>query len=247
MQHKQASTPIPLSPEESYEASQLLGRSLFSALQLAHEQEARRNQAAQKMYNVEDDKVLKIPIPSHMMPSQKLAEDYGMSEEPGLFAKAFGNLNKHPVRMFVGGQSGFRDAKKDYYMQQKEQIQKELMEAQKEYIDTLSRIKTGEAEEHTPCVDAFCNGIAHTATFGKTATFKDVDIEDGSIKRMLSDVAGHAASPFRPVAEGAANTLLRTGAGTAYLTYLLRKKMREEPDKYMDEHLPTRVELQPYV
>lgn len=240
---KQASTPIPLSPDESYEASQLLGRSLFSALQLAREQEMRKNQQAHK-YNIEDERVLRIPIPSNLMPSQKMAEEF--DEDPGAFSRAFGALNKHPMRMLVGGQTGFRDAKKDYYMQQKEQIQKELMHAQKEYIDTLSRIKTG-SEEATPCVDAFCNGIAHNTLFGKTATHKNVEIEEGSVKRMLSDAKNMAMKPLQPATDFAANNLLRTAAGSAYLTYLLRKKLREEPDKYMDEHLPTRVELQPYV
>jgi hypothetical protein len=239
---KQASTAIPLSPDESYEASQLLGRSLFSALQLAREQEMRKNQLAKK-YTVEDDRVLKIPIPEHLMPSQKVAEDF---DEQGAFSRAFGALNKHPMRMIVGGQTGFRDAKKEYYLQQKEQIQKELLHAQKEYIDTLSRIKTG-SELETPCVDAFCNGIAYATLFGKTASQKDVDIEEGSVQRVLGDAKNTAMKQFQPATDFAANQLLRTAAGSAYLTFLLRKKLREEPDKYMDEHLPTRVELQPYV
>ena len=241
---KKANTSIPLSPEESYLASQLVGRSLFSALQLAKEQELRKNR---QMMNsgIDDDKVLKIPIPENLMPSHKVASE---EDEPGVFQKAFGSMNRHPLRMLVGGQTGFKDAKKDFYMTQKAQLQKELMEAQKEYINTLSRIKTGSHTEETPCVDAFCSGIAHMAVFGKTAEAKekDVDIEDGSVKRMLGDMTSSIASPFRPATDLAASGLLRTGTGAAYLTYLLRKKMREEPEAYMQDHLPTRVELQPY-
>jgi len=173
----------------------------------------------------------------------KLAGD----EDPGMFASAFARMHRHPVRMLTGGQQGFGDAKKEYYMMQKKQIQEELMHAQKEYIDTLSRIKTGEASD-TPCVDAFCNGLAHAALFGKTASYKDVNIEDGSLGQLMDDVKAVALRPVRGMGgDAAAGALLNTGAGTAYLTYLMRKKMREEPEPYAKEHLPTRVELQPYI
>jgi hypothetical protein len=150
--------------------------------------------------------------------------------------------------MLVGGQEGFRNAQQEYYLKQKQQIAKELEVAQKEYLDTLSKIKMG-SDNETPCVDAFCNGIAHTVLFGKTASFKedeDIPIEHGALKRMLSDATSAGMSPFRPAATAVAGGLMGTGAASAYLTYLLRKRMREEPDKYMQEHLPTRVELQPY-
>lgn len=386
---KQAETEIPLSPEEKYEASKLIGRSLFSAMQLARLQEEKRNQQLmEEMPSTEDDKVLNIPIPSSLMPVQKVASSKEQSvsflEHPdgrieqkynpgaparyskpapsspayegleydqtiahidgtrehffkpkegkgaaghikrnigkymgtgagallaasmkgkarflaplaglslgkgmddltretslsnayrnpddiedslaelairqrmmdkkaeedqlGLLATALSKAKDNPVRMILGGQTGFRDAKKEYYFQQKAQMQKELMEAQKEYIDTLNRIKTGEHKGlDTPCVDAFCNGIAHYAMFGKKA--EDVDIADDSLKRMLGEVAKKISSPLRPAAETVGSGLLNTAAGTAYLTYLMRKKMREEPEKYMEQHLPTRVELQPY-
>jgi len=418
---KSALTQLPLSPDETYNASQLFGRSLFSALQLAQEQELRKKLEARNSFSGEDEKVLRIPIPAGLMPSQKeaaehtysviehpdgkleydktrserahtdkgftqrnsgaiagtlvgtaggmpgaligsavgMAADAGpahggmeyvktithldgsrehifnlkknpgagehikrnigkylgtaagltagralpgklralalplaglsaghafdkytkdtdleniatspeaqadmltdlqfrkkilsdkLGEDSGVFQQALGGLTDHPVRMLVGGQQGFRDAKQDFYFKQKEQIQKELMAAQKEYIDLLSRIKTGSAEEYdnTPCVDAFCNGIAHAVLFGKTASNREVNIEDDSLSRLMGDVANAATYPFKPAASYAATGLLGTGAGSAYLTYLLRKKMREEPDKYMEDHLPTRVELQPY-
>jgi hypothetical protein len=63
---------------------------------------------------------------------------------------------------------------------------------------------------------------------------------------MLGDVMNVAKKPFQPAIDTAATRLLGTAAGSAYLTYLLRKKMREEPESYMQESLPTRVELQPY-
>jgi hypothetical protein len=424
MKEKKALTEIPLSPEERYEASNQLGRSLFSALQLAREQEARRLAAFNKMHS-EDANTLKIPIPESLMPVHKraaqksysvvedtegnlkhktreeedkttgkherrnagkylgaaagagitgitggaalpavlggtllgsladadpsykglkynkvktdrltgerehlfdLEEGSGLgshvkrnagkylgaaggtallgalpksklklllpfaglslgssldqmhrqsaldslasspeqrenmlldatfrnnmeknsAEGPGLFGEAMQQVNNHPVRMLIGGQAGFRDARKDFYFKQRAQMQHELMKVQKEYIDTLSRIKTGSAEIETPCVDAFCDGIAHYSMFGKTATFKDVDISDGSISRLAGDLTSFGASPLKSVARAGASSLLATGAGSAYLTYLLRKKMREEPEKYMEEQLPTRVELQPY-
>ena len=428
MNEKQALTEIPLSPEERYEASNHLGRSLFSALQLAREQEARRMSAFKKMHGT-DDNVLRIPIPESMMPVHKRAahksyavrekddggleagysehgggegtgrhlprnvgkymgaagglglsalagggmmlpavaggtllggalldsdpaykglkydksvdhldgsrehefelegnsgvgpslkrnagkllgtaggaaliaalppsklklllpalgfslgnsvdkmhrqsamDQFGGSREgqenmlldtafrqkmeknsseaapPSLFGEAMQHINNHPVRMLVGGQQGFRDAKKEFYFNQRDQMQRDLMKAQKEYIDTLARIKTGSAELETPCVDAFCDGIAHYSMFGKTATYKDVDISDGSVSRLAGDLANLGLKPLKPIGRAGASSLLATGAGSAYLTYLLRKKMREEPDKYMEEQLPTRVELQPY-
>jgi hypothetical protein len=178
---------------------------------------------------------------------KKLEKNSSDDISPSLLGEAMQHINNHPVRMLVGGQQGFRDAKKEFYFNQRDQMQKDLMQAQKEYIDTLARIKTGSVEIETPCVDAFCDGIAHYSMFGKTATYKDVDISDGSVSRLTGDLANLGMSPLKPVARAGASSLLATGAGSAYLTYLLRKKMREEPDRYMEEQLPTRVELQPYV
>jgi hypothetical protein len=171
-------------------------------------------------------------------PEQKVASD-GSS----LLGRAL-DMQTSPLKMLVQGQSGFRDARRKYYEDQKQIINEELAEAQREYIDLLSKIKTGE-ETDTPNVDAFCSGIAHTTLFGKKAS-DDVDIETGAASRLLSDIAGAVKRPFRPAIDTATSGLLSTGAGAAYLTYLMRKKMRENPDQFMDEKLPTRVELQPY-
>jgi hypothetical protein len=241
--YKQSSTDIPLSPEEQQEASHLFGRSLFSAIQLAKENALRRRMLS-SIGDEEDDSVLKIPLPAHLMPQPKIAEDF---EDPGLLSRAL-KIQNHPIQMLLGGQRGFGDAKKDFYMSEKARIQKDLMNAQKDYIELLGRIKTGSADESTPCVDAFCNGIAHEVMFEKVSSVaEDTQIEEGSIKRLLGDVAGLAKKPFQPAIDTAASGLLGTGAGAAYLTYMLRKKMREEPDSYMeDSSLPTRVELEPY-
>lgn len=370
---KKASTPIPLSPEEQYEASQHFGKSLFSALQLVREQQRKKNM----LMNGEssqggDDKVLRIPIPSNLMPSSKTAAegapyvgaqdpfepaknpgvlahiqrnlgkyigsyggailgagmgargvmksnpaagiskvlggagrrglvggvagtslgsmfddstkdsyreqalqqahmhkrqmlqnmyadenmgDYGgykqgsdieEESEPGIFGRAF-KAQQNPLRLLSGGQTGFRDAKKEYYMRQRGNINSELADAQREYIDLLGKIKTGEVKPlATPYVDAFCNGIAYATLFDKEASHEDVDISDGSMKRLMGGVMDQVKKPFQPIVDTAASGLLGTGTGAAYLTYLLRKSMREEPENYMQEGLPTRVELQPY-
>jgi len=275
---KKADTNIPLSPDESYLASQLIGKSLFSALQLAKEQELRKNILEEKGRGLGGENILRIPIPQHLLPSQKLANEQPMdhaASNPGVFARAL-KLNSHPVKKLMGMQGGFRDAKKEFFMREKEQIEKELMHAQKEYISLLERIKMGEERgeikkaQETPCVDAFCNGIAYAALFEKDAEELpdlapeikdlfdkvasmmkaaqpgDIDIADGSVRRVLGDILQGAKKPLQPAIDTAAGGLLTTAAGSAYLTYLLRKKMREEPEKYMQESLPTRVELQPY-
>lgn len=363
---KTASTPLPLSPEEAQLASKLFGRSLFSALALAKEQEARRNLSPEQM-GFEDEKTLKIPIPTHLLPSktaafgqpayvgpdtppepmegqgvlahikrnlgkylgsyggaaiggalgaagkkggalkgalrtlaggtggatvgagagalydelekekqmemmqnsklnkQKLlqtmlqtgeleellnsgdvskyaSENIEEDYEPGMLARAF-KSQSNPISMLFGSQTGFRDAKKDYYLAQKKRIQNELLNAQKEYMDVLSKIKTGGSLD-TPCVDAFCNGIAYSSMFQKNA--EDVNIEEGSVQRMLGDMLGGIKKPFQPAVDAATSGLVGTGAGSAWLTFLLRKKMREEPEKYMEQNMPTRVELEPY-
>lgn len=350
MTDKTAATPIPLSPEELAEASKLFGGSLFSALQLARENE-RRN--AGLSATPDGDDTLKIPIPSSLLPAKAaglldeirssgyadLQENEGeldAAAAPGNIAHSKRNLAKYllgsggtllgssigamlsknpaskmnlakntllggvtggtagtlagsyidkarknehlnekltelmqnspqpsekvgfessmlgraldmqtnPVKMLVHGQSGFRDARRKYYEEQKQNINDELEEAQREYVDLLSKIKTG-SDTSTPNVDAFCSGVAHMTLFGKKAS-DDVDIESGSAARLLSDIMGQVKKPFKPAIDTAASGLLGTGAGTAYLTYLMRKKMRENPDKFMEEKLPTRVELQPY-
>lgn len=240
---KLSSTPLPLSPEEHQEASQLFGRSLFSAIQLAKENALRARALSSRANESDDENVLKIPIPAHLMPQRKVAEDY--SPDSGMLSRAF-KMQSHPIQMLLGGQQGFGDAKKDFYMDEKARIQKDLMHAQKEYIDLLGRIKTG-SDENTPCVDAFCNGVAHEAIFEKEASrADDTQIEEGSIRRLMGEVGGLAKKPFQPAIDTAASGLLGTGAGAAYLTYMLRKKMREQPDSYMQDTLPTRVELEPY-
>jgi hypothetical protein len=240
--NKTAFTDIPLSPQEQYVASTNLGRSLFSALQLARIREARRQAEMYGDGNPEDESVLNIPIPEHMMPHPQKKASYS---EDTVLGRAISS-HSHPLRMVVGGQEGFRDAKKDYYLQEKAKIQAELANAQREYIELLSKIKTGSAEE-TPNVDAFCNGIAYQTVFEKEAALDNTQIEEGAVRRLLADTVDVARKPFMPAVDLAASGLLNTGVGGAYLTYLLRKKMREEPEKYMRDKLPTRIELQPYV
>jgi hypothetical protein len=175
------------------------------------------------------------------MRSEKQAND-----QEGFISNALTNLAQHPAKMFMGAQEGFKSARKQYYMRQKEMIARQLDQAQQEYLDTLKLIgsKTAEASSATPLVDAFCNGIAHMSFFGKTASYPEVSIEDGALKRMLSDVVKFK-NPIAPVAQTAANAAVNTAAASAYLTYLVKKKMREEPENYMNEKLPTKVELQP--
>jgi hypothetical protein len=172
----------------------------------------------------------------------KSAEE--MDPSAGIFAKAL-QMQNHPARLLLGGQSGFRDAKKDYYMREKENIAKELMHAQKEYIDTLARIKTGEASD-TPCVDAFCNGIAHMALFGKTASHKDIEIEDGSLRRLAGDALSVVKKPFSPVSNAVTGGLANAGAAAAWLTFLARQQAQRKHESYMTDQQPTRVELEPY-
>ena len=244
----EAKTDLPLSSADTYSASQLFGRSLFSAIQLAKEQELRKRILEGRIAN-EDDDVLRIPMPAHLLPNYKQAAlGNGEPAESGIFSRAL-KMNDRPMRMIIGGQNGFRDAKKDFYLTERAKVRKELEHAQREYITLLQQIKTGEVNENysTPCVDAFCQGAAYAAMFEKDAAAgDDVAVEDGAIKRLLGDTLNVAKRPFRPVVDTATGGLLGTAAGTAYLTYLLRKKMREEPDKYLQESLPTRVELQPY-
>jgi hypothetical protein len=235
---------IPLSPEDAYLASQLFGKSLFSAIQLAKEQETQKSLSNRGLAQKLDEDVLKIPIPAHILKNyEKRGSEDATEVRDSVFGRAL-NFNKHPARMIIGGQAGFRDAKKQYFEQERANIQRELMQAQKEYMHLLEQIKTGSDESNTPLVDDFCNGIADYTLFEKAAD--DVNIEDDSIRRLMGEAMGVVRKPFKPAVDTVAGGLLSTGAGTAYLTYLLRKKMREEPDTYLEENLPTRVELVPY-
>jgi hypothetical protein len=199
------------------------------------------------MDKAKKDKYIKEVLINSLQPpnsqedTEKAAEH---DESSSMLARAL-STQSDPIRMLIHGQQGFRDSRQNYYTQQKEQTEKELAIAQKEYIDLLSRIKTG-SENNTPCVDAFCNGVAYATLFGKKAADSDVEIESGSVNRLLGDLLRKARQPLQPAIDTAAGGLASTAAGTAYLTYLMRKRMREQPDKFMEDQLPTRVELQPY-
>lgn len=257
-----AGTDIPLTPDEAYQASKMFGGSLFSAIQLSKELE--RIRAAKEQRSSVRDDVLRIPIPAELLPAsrtkqastlppsgssrrlvQKIAQD-GAEASTGVIGRAL-KLNRHPVRLLAGGQNGFGDAQREFHAQEKAQIAKELQLAQQEYIRTLQQIKMG---QETPHVDAYCSGMAENLMFGTQKqgadTAAEVGIADHSIRRLLGDAFNAAKRPFRPVTDAAATGLLSTGTSAAYLTYLLRKKMHEDPDKYMQEGLPTKVELVPF-
>lgn len=221
----------------------------FAGLAIGHSfDKSQKDEATRDAYkdpkNVED-------MLTDVLLRKEMREKNASDTVHGLIADALSGAKESPVRLLMGGNAGFRDARKEYYYNQRAKIQQEIAAAQKDYIDTLSKIKTGSAEnyDNTPLVDAFCNGMAHYVMFGKTAALgEDVDISDGSVKRFLGDAVNqiYQHSPAKPATNFAASSLLNTAAGTAYLTYLMRKKMREEPDKYMDQHTPTKVELQPF-
>ena len=235
-------TKIPLSPEEAYLASKLFGRSLFSAIQLAKEQE----EATRRMEGLGGGDTLRIPIPVNTL--HKTSEEGEAS--PGLIGRAI-RFNRNPIRSVFGGEAGFHEARREYFQQQKMQIQRELQDAQKEYLQTLQKIKQGELE--TPNVDAFCNGLAAEATISeilpKTAgnTAEDVEISDHSLKRLLGKGLGILKKPVDTVIDLGATGLIGTGAGSAYLTYVIKKKLREKnhAEDYIS-NIPTRVELEPY-
>jgi len=228
--NKYANTKIPLSPEDSYLASQLLGGSLFSAIQL--------NQEMQRIRDLEkrrDDQTLTIPLP---MDKLKVAEDEGT---PGIIGRAL-RFNRSPIRTFIGAERGFEGAKKDYYDAERAEIAKQLELAQKEYLHTLQRIKTG---EETPCVDSFCSGMATELALGDVEKTAETDISDGSVRRVLGDILGIAKKPLQPAIDLGATGLLGTAAGSSYLTYLLKKQMRDSGRDQGFTGDPTRVQLVP--
>lgn len=228
--NKQANTPIPLSPDEAYLASRLFGGSLFSAIQLSRELE--RAKQMEKEKGMED--VLRIPIP---MSKLKTAED----TEPGIIGRAL-RLNRSPIRFIAGAEHGFNDARHAYLMAEKAEIAKQIAQAQRDYLQTLEQMKTA---EETPCVDAFCSGIASEVLMGDMDKVAEEEISDGSIRRLLGDILGMAKKPVQPVIDMGATGLLGTAAGSGYLTYLLKKHMRGESNLPQEESQPTRVELVP--
>jgi hypothetical protein len=89
-----ANTPTPLSPEEAYLASKLLGKSLFSAIQLTKEMDRMK-----EMEQHEANDVLKIPLPV-----QKMGE-----EEPDQ------NITYYKTEAAIAGKRarGFREKRDD--------------------------------------------------------------------------------------------------------------------------------------
>lgn len=173
--NKSAATEIPLSPEEAYLTSKLLGKGLFGLTQMLH-QKRKYSPPIENLPSIEEDEddVLSIPIPAQHLKGktaaeqdntvlaqlkQKIAEsDYNSSDT--MMSRLF-KSHSNPLQAVLGTQQGFADARKAYYLAQKAQIAADIQQAQKEYIDLLSKIKTGQ-ENETPCVDAFCKiGRAH--------------------------------------------------------------------------------------
>jgi hypothetical protein len=124
--NNKANTPVPLSPEESYLASKLLGKSLFSAIQLNREMDR-----ARALQQGESTDVLRIPIPVQKMGEEKRADIEG--EPPGIIGRAL-RFNRNPIRTFVGGESGFSEARREYFELEKRKIQEDLRKAQEDYL-----------------------------------------------------------------------------------------------------------------
>lgn len=224
-------------------ASRLFGKSLFSAIQLAKERERK-----EKMDSLSGGDVLKIPLPSSVLKQGSEKQGEELSPSPGVIGRAL-RFNRNPIRAIVGGDAGFSEAKREYFDMERQQIQKELEEAQAHYLKTLQQIKQG---AETPLLDSFANGVASEVTMGDVLekvsgdTAETVDISDGSIRRLLGKVLNRAKQPVQPVLDFGATGLLSTSAGTGYMTYLIKKKLREGGGEFGRQELPTRVELEPY-
>ncbi len=246
-QNPYANTNVPLSPEEAYLASRLFGKSLFSAIQLSKERERAENQAMGA-----GGDVLRIPIPRELVPgmgkesAEKTADD--LNNSPGIIGRAL-RFNRNPIRTLVGGDAGFSEGKREYFEMERQQIQRELEHAQREYLRTLQQIKHA---SETPMLDSFVNGLASELTLGEGLdkvsenTAETAEISDGALKRVLGDLLGQAKKPIQPALDLGATGLASTAAGTAYFTYMLKKKLREGGGALPEPELPTRIELQPY-
>lgn len=226
-------TDRPLTPQERLLASQLLGSGVFSALQLKHE-------LANVGKEQHPDNVLNIKLPRAQLMGGMDKESSEQTEEHGLVGSGL-NFLKTPLTTLLGATSGFKNSAGLYEQMEQKKIQQELDHAEKEYLHTLQRIKTSEAS--TPLVDALCVGLASSLDPNeKIAKDDDVDIADGSLKRVLMSGLHPLKKPFQPAIDTAAGGGMATTMALALLAYQMRNKGDHESNEVSP---PTRIDLQP--
>jgi hypothetical protein len=232
------STPRPLSPEERLVASYRAGQGLYSALQL-------KNQVFDAPEDPEDD-VLKLKLPKSKLEGIAKHSSFDPSEsQRGLHGKMvnhFGKALSTPVTIGVGGLAGFHGAAKDYEHHERKHLEGELNKAEKEYLDLLSQVKVSSYQD-TPCVDAFCRGMASMAISSPADIEKAAkdDMADGSIKRLLGDTLSPIAAPYHAAKHLAVGATTATALSAALATYMLKQKA----DRKQDGQAPSRIEIEP--
>jgi hypothetical protein len=216
-------TKRPLSPEEKLMHSYIAGKGLYSAVQL-------KNYLTSSPPKEEEDKFI-IKIPKERLQHAKKADFQGT------------------LMPFVSAIKGFKEKEDEHIKFHKNHLQKQLDQAQDEYLKALMSEKKASIEkESTPHVDALCMGML--TVLEKKA--ENETISDGSLLRSLGNIGHSALHPVTkhlPTSDDVVNKGLNfVGKGvektlpvSVLAMYLLRKNQEK---KELPSESPLNVQIQ---
>lgn len=232
----------PLSPDEKIIASYLAGKGLYSGLQLKH----LMSDAGKE---VEEPEVLKLKLPKsriQKMSNEKVKEITNIdTNNPVMKTLRHKYMPNHVTGLassLMGGFAGFNDASSLHEKLENEHYKHELANAEKEYLDALTKVKVG--SDNTPNLDAFCRGIVNTISKTSEEIEKKAkdDMADNSIKRVIGKIISPVTNKLKPIKDTAKAVTFGIPLTSALAVYMLKNKQKQESEPAKP---PTTVELVP--
>lgn len=208
-------TQRPLSPEEKMMHSYFVGKGLYSGIQLKN----LLSESGPKADEEDEKFVIKLPKERLQHLKKSSVQDFLL-----------------PV---IESARGFNDKKREHMTLRKQNLQKQLEDAQAQYLKALSQTKKADLEKtSTPNVDAMCLGIL--SEIEKKAE-RDT-ISDGALLRSLSNVASPITKHFPSVSKTWENTVDKPLLASTLAMLLLKKQIGKKDDTIGQSPMNVQVE-----
>lgn len=206
-------TPRPLSPKEKQEHGYLLGKGVYSGLQL-------KNLLLGGMPKDDEEEKFVVKIPKEKL---KHVKESSLQNH----ALIIGNVWK-----------GFTDKEKEHYDFRKKNLEKELEKAQHRYVTTLTQKKEASLKkEATPNVDALCLGMLSVLEKAAAETISDGSLKR-SLKNMVHPITKHLPTPHKIKEDYWDPAVLASTLGA----WMVRSNMNKEEAKAVKKPLNVQIE-----